>query len=367
MQSDHQQDAPLVDVLLPVYNGAETIAESVESLLAQTEKRLRVLVIDDGSTDDTPEILKTLADRDERVVVIRTPNSGIVAALNLGLETSSAPFIARQDADDISFPDRIEKQVALLNENADAVALSGSCIHIDKTGKPTGTSYKVLDPDRADYTTYPSTEPYLLHPFLMVRRDAFIQVNGYRYVIHSEDTDLYWRLRDVGRLMNIDEPYGKMRLHDGSISNASIVNGRIMAIMSQLAAVSARRRAEGRSDLEFPADAKKAYVEARSQEKLLELASSQLTAEEAEYVKYASCVDLLDKSLSRAYDLEEEDCRFIRRIYASIPASRFRGRTRVGWAYRTTILRYLRKLRMGKLSALFDFGVASRSVLLRFD
>lgn len=355
-----------MDVLLPVYNGADTIAESVESLLAQTEKRIRILVIDDGSTDETPAVLKQLADRDSRVVVIRTPNSGIVAALNLGLGQSSAPFIARQDADDISFPDRIEKQIAVLEQNADAVALSGSCIHIDKQGKPTGTTYKVLDPAAADYTTYPSTEPYLLHPFLMVRREAFVGVNGYRYVIHSEDTDLYWRLREVGGLMNIDEPYGKMRLHDGSISNASIVNGRIMAIMSQLAAVSARRRAEGRPDLDFPSNAKKALVEARSLEKLLELVSGQLTAEEADYVKYASCVGLLDMSLSRAYELENEDCRYIRKVYASIPAARFRGPTRVGWAYRTTILRYLRRLRMGRLSALFDLGAASRSVLLRF-
>ena len=365
MQSDHP-DQPLVDVLLPVFNGAETIAESIESLLAQTERRIRILVIDDGSTDETPEILAELSRRDNRVVVIRTPNGGIVAALNLGLEKAAAPFIARQDADDISFPDRIERQLAALNANPEVVALSGSCVHIDKTGALTGTTYKVRDPAAADYTTYPSTEPYLLHPFLIVRRDAFKGVNGYRHVIHSEDTDLYWRLRDVGRLMNIDEAYGQMRLHDGSISNASIVNGRIMAIMSQLAAVSARRREEGRDDLEFPKDAKKAYVEARTLEKLLDLACRQLDPDEAHYVRYASCVGLLDMSLSRAYELEDEDCRFIRRMYATIPADRFRGRTTVGWAYRTTLLRFLSKWRPAKLLAIFDFGAASRSILLRF-
>ncbi len=365
MPSD-RPDQPIVDVLLPVYNGAETIAESVESLLAQTEKRLRVLVIDDGSTDDTPRILDELSQRDDRVVVIRTPNGGIVAALNLGLEKSTAPFIARQDADDISFPDRIEKQLAVFNANPETVALSGSCVHIDKSGKPTGTTYKVRDPAAADYTTYPSTEPYLLHPFLMVRADAFKAVNGYRYVIHSEDTDLYWRLRDIGPLMNIDEPYGQMRLHDGSISNASVVNGRIMAIMSQLAAVSARRREEGRTDIEFPSDAKPRLVEARSLERLLDLLCRDLDGDEAHYVRYASAVGLLDMALSRSYELEAEDCRFIRQLYARIPARRFRGRTTVAWAYRTTLLRYLAKRRIDNLMAIFDFGAASRSVLLRF-
>ncbi len=356
----------LVDILLPVYNGAGTIAESIESLLAQTHANLRVLVIDDGSTDETPAILQALAAKDDRVVVITTPNSGIVAALNLGLAKSTAPFIARQDADDISDPDRIERQLAVFDQKPDVVALSGSCVHIDQDGAPTGSTYKVGDADIADYTAYPSEEPYLLHPFLMVRREAFLEANGYRHVVHSEDTDLYWRLREHGRLLNVNESYGKMRLHAGSISNASIVNGRIMSVTSQLAAVSAKRRAEGEPDIDFPDTARSDYVAARSLENILELASRQLTKEEADYVKFAACVGLLDMSLSRAYDLEAEDCHFIREVYASIPTARFRGRSTVSWAYRTALLRYLRAGRSEKLSAIFDFRSASRSILSRF-
>lgn len=365
MQSETMKDQ-LVDVLLPVYNGADTIEESIESLLAQTHANLRILVVDDGSTDATPEILAKLAARDNRVVPITTPNGGIVEALNLGLSRTTADFVARQDADDISFPDRIEKQLAEMARNPDVVALSGACIHIDQDGTETGTRYKPVNPDHADYTAYPSREPYLLHPFLMVRRNAYVGVGGYRYVIHSEDTDLYWRLREHGRLLNVQEPYGKMRIHAGSISNASIVNGRIMAVMSQLAAISARRREEGRPDLDFVAEDKKRCAEARSLAAILEYVGKRLEPEERRYLRYASCVGLLDMALSRHYELEDDDCRLIRETYATIPAARFRGRSTVSWAYRTTVLRFLKAGRSRELSALFDARSAGRSVLCRF-
>ncbi len=363
MQSDTQNQS--VDVLLPVYNGAATIEESVASLLDQTHRNLRILVIDDGSTDETPDILARLAARDSRVVPIRKPNGGIVEALNFGLEQTSAEFVARQDADDISFPDRIERQLAEMARNPDVVALSGACIHIDQYGEETGGRYHPHDPGLADYTSYPSTEPYLLHPFLMVRREAYVGVGGYRHVIHSEDTDLFWRLRERGRLMNVEEAYGKMRLHTGSISNASIVNGRIMSVTSQLAAISARRRDEGRPDLDFSAADRKRYTDARTLEGILEVAGRELRSDEQRYLRSASAVDLLDKALSRQYELEEEDCRFIRDTYQTIPVERFRGRSRVSWAYRTTILRYLRAGRLNQLSAIFDPKLAGRSVLFR--
>lgn len=358
-------DQPLVDVLLPAYNAAATIEESIDSLLAQTERNIRILVVDDGSTDGTTEILKQLAARDARVQPIFTPNGGIVAALNLALSKASAPYIARQDADDISFPDRIAKQIAEFERRPEVVALSGSCVHIDQKGALTGTTFKPINPELADYDAYPSEEPYLLHPFLMVRREAFENVGGYRHVVHSEDTDLYWRLRERGSLLNVDEAYGKMRLHAGSVSNASIVNGRIMAVTSQLAAISAHRRADGRVDLEFREEARAELKEARTLERILEVAGKGLDPAEQEYLRYSSCVSLLDMSLSRSYELEEEDCRFIRRAYASMPAARFKGRSTVGWAYRTAVIRYLKAGKPGRLSAIFDLGALGRAFLLR--
>lgn len=355
--------SPLVDVLLPVYNGAETIEESIQSLLDQTERNLRILVIDDGSSDATPDILARLAESDPRVVPVTIPNGGIVNALNLGLSKATARYVARQDADDLSFPDRIAKQVAELERDPETVAISGACVHIDQAGKPTGHTYLPPDPDLADYSAYPSTEPYLLHPFLMVRRSAFVAAGGYRYVIHSEDTDLYWRLREQGRLKNLPEPAGKMRIHQGSISNASIINGRTMAVTSQLAAVSARRRAEGREDIEFPKDARSAYTEARSLESMIALASEGLDEAEKIYLRHAACVGLLDMSLSRDYELEREDCRYIRESYRTFPEQRIAGRNTLSWAYRSAVVRMLRKGWFGDLLALMDVPVFCKTAI----
>src|SRR5262245_8922636 len=166
-EADGQKSMPadsselLIDVVLPVYNGARTIVESVASVLRQTVTGIRVLVVDDGSTDDTPQLLKKLARADERVTILSKANSGIVDALNYGLAHATAPYIARQDSDDRSFSDRFARQLDVLRAGPDVVAVSGACVHIDKHGRATGTTYRPCDPDQANYRTLPSTEPYL--------------------------------------------------------------------------------------------------------------------------------------------------------------------------------------------------------------
>lgn len=362
------QDAgsgPLVDVLLPVYNGAATIAESVESLLAQTMTRLRILVVDDGSKDATPQILADLSRRDPRVVVITQPNGGIVEALNHGLSHVSAPFVARQDADDISFPDRLERQLAAFEANPGLVAISGSCIHIDSEGRETGTRYTIPDADAADSQSLPATEPYLLHPFLMVRAEAFAAARGYRYVFHSEDTDLYWRLRETGGLKNFPEALGKMRLHAGSISNASLQNGRIMAVQSQLAAISARRRAAGRDDLPFPREALAEYRNAPDLEAMIAIAGRSLDEAERAYLRKAAAVKLLELASGRLYEIDDVDCAFVRGVYASLSPEQIGGRSVANWAYRATVKRLLNQRRFSELRALLHFGVLGRALRLR--
>jgi glycosyltransferase involved in cell wall biosynthesis len=214
---------PIMDVILPVYDGAATIEESINSILAQTVSNIRLLVVDDGSTDATPHVLAKIAALDPRLTILTRPNSGIVDALNLGLAHASAPFVARQDADDRSFPDRFACQLAVFEGCPEVVAVSGSCLHIDMEGHRTETQYIAGDPELADFASVPSIDPHLLHPFLMVRREAYQSVGGYRHAFNAEDTDLYWRIRRIGRLRNLHAPLGEMRLHEKSISNASIV------------------------------------------------------------------------------------------------------------------------------------------------
>jgi glycosyltransferase involved in cell wall biosynthesis len=356
----------LIDVVLPVYNGARTIVESVASVLGQTVTGIRILVVDDGSKDDTPRLLKKLARADKRVTILTKANSGIVDALNCGLAHATAPYVARQDSDDRSFPDRFARQLDVLRADSDVVAVSGACMHIDKHGHATGTTYRPRDPDQASYRTLPSTEPYLLHPFLMVRREAYQAVGGYRYAYHAEDTDLYWRLRRIGRLVNLHAPMGEMRLHEESVSNASVVNGRIMAVGSQLAAISAWRRDRGRPDLSFPKEALSRYTAAKKLEPMIAIAERELDEDERRYFRAAVGVKLLELAATRAYEIDRNDCLFIRDIYDSLEPGRLRGRSVLNWAYRATLIRFLRKRLLSEARALASPLTLGRTAVLRF-
>ncbi|MEA2735824.1 MAG: hypothetical protein QOE14_2275, partial [Humisphaera sp.] len=126
--------APAVSVLMPVYNAARYLAEAVESILAQTFRDFEFVIVDDGSTDRSPAMLDEYAKRDSRIRIIRRPNTGIVGALNDAIAESKAALIARMDADDVSLPDRLEKQVAYLRDHAECVALGSRVVGIDPYG-----------------------------------------------------------------------------------------------------------------------------------------------------------------------------------------------------------------------------------------
>ena len=302
----------IVDIVVPVFNGATTITEAIESLQRQTFTNFRIIVVDDGSTDQTPEVLAALRARDSRITVVTQPNGGIADALNAGLRLCQAEFVARQDADDISHPSRLAMELDYLRSHPDCVAVSGAVRHIDEQGRVLGTVQRFPQPDRADPRWAPSREPYLMHPFLMVRRADLQAIGGYRYVHYSEDTDLYWRLQERGAMQNLDTPLGKYRVHTRSISSASIINGRIMASSSQLAGLSALRRRTGRADLHFPKEAITEYRKAQTLSKLWELGKRQLDDDEVGYLRIAVASKLLELSSYRPYELEFSDCQFVR-------------------------------------------------------
>jgi hypothetical protein len=217
----------------------------------------------------------------------------------------------------------------------------------------------------ADYNSLPSTEPYLLQPFLITRRSALIGIGGYRHFFFAEDTDLYWRLRELGRLSNLRVPLGFMRLHAASVSNRSLQNGRIMAVYSQLAALSARRRAEGCDDIVFEREAYAAYLAAPDLRSMIEYAGVSLEERERAYLKAASAVKLLTLAAGRLYELDREDCRLIREVYADLTAKELGGKSIANWAYRSTLARFGRKGLLAELVQLFDLAVTIRAVAMR--
>lgn len=312
---------PPVDVVIPAYNAAATVGEALRSVLAQSAPDLRVLVIDDGSTDGTAAIVRDIAAQDARVTCVSRPNGGIVAALNAGLALARAPFVARLDADDLSAPDRHALQLAHFAAHPDCVAVSGAHREIDAEGRPTGRFGRPGPTGGADPSSAPAREPQLTQPFFMARRAALEAVGGYRPLTVSEDSDLYWRLAALGRLDNLEAVLGSYRMHAASISSASVANGRLMAVSSQLAALSARRRGAGRPDVVFDAAASAAW---RRESELAGLvarvvADLGLDPAEADWLRVAAAGKLMELAGYRPYEIEPQDCAFIAEALGRAP------------------------------------------------
>jgi glycosyltransferase involved in cell wall biosynthesis len=207
---------PAVTVLMPVYNAERFVAQTVETILNQTFRDFEFLVINDGSTDRSLEILQGYAARDPRLRIISRPNTGYVAALNEGLELARGEFIARIDADDLADPRRLELQVARMRQEPRLVALGSSASAIDEDGLPLG--------DYSVPLTHEDIEAHHLrgssaihHPAVMLRPDAVKRVGGYRReLMPCEDFDLWLRLGEVGRLENLLDKLLTKRLFAGS-------------------------------------------------------------------------------------------------------------------------------------------------------
>ena len=348
---------PAIDVLLPVYNAADTLGETMRSVQAQTVANFRVLAIDDGSTDGSTDLIAQMAAEDPRIELLRKPNGGIVDALNFGIERLRAPLTARQDADDLCHPLRFAEQMRYLAGDPACVAVSGCARHIDERGRPIGTYALMRPPQDCDAAAVPSREPYLMHPFLMVRRETLQAVGGYRYAFHSEDTDLYWRLMELGRLHNLPCLLGDYRIHSKSISSASVLNGRIAAVTSQLAGLSHRRRVAGRPDLSFPASRLAAYKAAYTAEGVAREAARDLEPQEASYFRIAFAAKLMELASYRPYRLEPEDYAFIRgeveRTAADLKVS---DADNVRFLYVRTQARLLRRLQFRQFSRFAPLG-----------
>src|SRR5258706_9735694 len=130
-----QKDRPIVDVLIPVFNGAPYLLAAINSILNQTVRDISVVIVDDGSVDETPRILRELANADPRIKIITKPNTGIVDTLNAGLEHCRAEYLARFDADDISFPPA-RVPVGPSPPSPRACPVDAGVEHIDELGRP---------------------------------------------------------------------------------------------------------------------------------------------------------------------------------------------------------------------------------------
>jgi glycosyltransferase involved in cell wall biosynthesis len=212
-------DAPLISVVMPVYNCGRYVAQAVESILAQTLADFEFVVIDDGSTDKTSKVLRRYAARDPRIRIVSRPNRGLVASLNEGLALALGEFIARMDGDDIALPSRFERQVAFLRQHPDIVCVGSAVLEIDEVGRELVVSPQPLDDETIQELSLKGL-PKIWHPTAMMRREAVHSIGGYRPgMCLGEDLDLWLRLGEHGRLANLEEYLLLYRIHSESYTS----------------------------------------------------------------------------------------------------------------------------------------------------
>jgi glycosyltransferase involved in cell wall biosynthesis len=194
---------PAVSVLMPCYNAGETLVEALQSLEGQTYSDFEVIAVDDGSTDMTSQVLHTWAVRDHRFQVLVRPHRGIIAALNDAVSVCRSRYIARMDADDFSYPARLERQVNYLDEHPE-VDVAG-CLVEGFPSSQVREGYRMyiewlnsLVSD-ADIRREIFVESPMPHPSIIIRRECLVEAGGYQEHGWAEDYDLWLRLYLAGK------------------------------------------------------------------------------------------------------------------------------------------------------------------------
>jgi glycosyltransferase involved in cell wall biosynthesis len=215
--------APAVSVLLPVRNAAPHLEGCLQSLYRQTLADFEVVAVDDGSSDGSAEILQREAARDPRLRVIRRPPGGLVAALEAGRAVCGAPMIARMDADDVSHPERLERQARLLDTRPKVGVVSCLVRHYPRSG--VGEGFRIYEDWLNSLVTHRQmfverfVESPLAHPSTMVRTRLLADIGGYRDRGWPEDYDLWLRLFHAGvEFAKIDRPLFFWRDHPYRLS-----------------------------------------------------------------------------------------------------------------------------------------------------
>lgn len=209
-----------LSVVMGVHNGAKYLSEAVDSILAQTFSEFEFIIIDDGSTDATPEILYEYSRKDSRLVCVTLEkNAGLPHGLNLGIQKANGNIIARMDCDDVSLPTRFEQQLKVF-ETTGADLVGTSTMTIDPNGiKRKAKSF--LESNDAIGFRLPY-ENCISHPSVMIRKPVLEAVGGYNEeFLNSQDYDLWLRLMPHIQMRNLDVPLIKYRQHSGRISDPS--------------------------------------------------------------------------------------------------------------------------------------------------
>lgn len=211
------EKSPLVTVLMPVYNASPYLKQAIESILEQTYDNYEFLIIDDGSTDASLSIIRQYATANSKLRVVSRSNRGLVNTLNEGVLLARGKYIARQDADDMSLPLRLEKQVLFMERHTDALLVGSNYEFIDSQGAVSGATDV--------FTKHNDIKPALIfsnqfgHGTVMVDKNGLINSGLYdANYAHAEDYELWSRIADRGSVYNLSDILYQWRMHSQNIT-----------------------------------------------------------------------------------------------------------------------------------------------------
>jgi glycosyltransferase involved in cell wall biosynthesis len=232
---------PTITVLMCVYNDALFLPEAVESILAQTFTNFDFIIINDGSTDRSPEILQNYAKQDPRIILISRENHGLTKSLNFGTSLAKGEFLARMDADDIALPDRFQKQLTFLKDHPSYVAVGSKVMQIDSDGAKLSAKRCPSTHEDIDRRLLLGDGSAMVHPTIMVRLRAIHNIGGYNEEYRTaQDLDLFLRLAEVGNLFNLPDVLLHYRNHTNSVGRTQYRNG--FNIKNRIMRAAAHRR-----------------------------------------------------------------------------------------------------------------------------
>lgn len=258
--SNHQSKMPFVTVLMAVFNAEKWLSDSIKSVLAQTFEDYELLIVDDGSSDDSIRVAQSFASIDSRIRFFQLlENVGQVQALNFGLYQARGEWIARFDADDLCSPHRLERQVEFVkSQNGKEVVLLGSgCSLIDEDGNLLG-DYHYPVGHKSLLKLLFRTRSCFPHSSAFFNRNIAVQSSGYQtFFRRSQDIDLWLRFAEKGQISCLPHKLVFVRVHEGQLSSQD--SGTSQIIYSFVALISYVLRDQNRGYVQTDGELKSLY------------------------------------------------------------------------------------------------------------
>ena len=210
---------PEISVILPYFNAEETLYTAIKSILDQTFPDFELLLVDNNSTDNSCNIARDFSKTDERIRLLAEPKHGVANAMNCGLQNATGHFLARMDADDVSHPKRLQKQVEFLNQNPE-IGLVGSSVKYIPHEKNTEGFHRFVEWANSFHSTEEIElkrfmEIPVINPTILFRREIYEQLGGCLHGNFPEDFEMQLRYLEAGvKMAKLDEPL--LEWHDYS-------------------------------------------------------------------------------------------------------------------------------------------------------